>query len=66
MIDAAVGQIEAAEWLDGPAYAIANAVALPQRLVGAPGEKVRNALHGTWYGHPLHPVLVTIPIGTWR
>jgi nitrite reductase/ring-hydroxylating ferredoxin subunit len=22
-------------------------------------------LHGTWLGHPLHPVLVQVPIGTW-
>jgi nitrite reductase/ring-hydroxylating ferredoxin subunit/uncharacterized membrane protein len=63
--DAAIGRIEAAEWLDGPAYALANAVALPQRLAGTPGKRVRNALHGTWYGHPVHPMLVTVPIGTW-
>lgn len=22
-------------------------------------------LHGTWLGHPLHPLLVTIPVGSW-
>jgi nitrite reductase/ring-hydroxylating ferredoxin subunit/uncharacterized membrane protein len=27
--------------------------------------KVRDALHGVWLGHPLHPVLVQAPIGTW-
>jgi nitrite reductase/ring-hydroxylating ferredoxin subunit/uncharacterized membrane protein len=63
--DEAIGRIEAAEWLDGPAYTIANAVALPQRLAGTPGKRVRNVLHGTWYGHPVHPMLVTVPIGTW-
>jgi nitrite reductase/ring-hydroxylating ferredoxin subunit/uncharacterized membrane protein len=63
--DAVIGRIEAAEWLDGPAYTLANAVALPQRLAGTPGQRVRNALHGTWYGHPVHPMLVTVPIGTW-
>jgi len=63
--DAAIGRIEAAEWLDGPAFQLANAVALPQRLAGTPGKRVRNALHGTWYGHPVHPMLVTVPIGTW-
>ena len=61
----AIGRIEAAEWLDGPAYTLANAVALPQRLAGRPGQRVRNALHGTWFGHPVHPMFVTIPIGTW-
>lgn len=26
---------------------------------------VKDLLHGTWLGHPLHPVLVQLPIGTW-
>src|SRR4051812_34286691 len=26
---------------------------------------LKDVLHGTWLGHPLHPVLVHVPIGTW-
>ncbi|GAA4813680.1 Rieske 2Fe-2S domain-containing protein [Tomitella cavernea] len=26
---------------------------------------VRNALSGTWLGHPVHPMLVAMPIGAW-
>jgi nitrite reductase/ring-hydroxylating ferredoxin subunit/uncharacterized membrane protein len=26
---------------------------------------VRDTLHGVWLGHPLHPALTDIPIGTW-
>ena len=26
---------------------------------------VRDALHGTWLGHPLHPSLVQVPVGAW-
>jgi nitrite reductase/ring-hydroxylating ferredoxin subunit len=26
---------------------------------------LRDFLHGTWLGHPLHPVLAQVPIGTW-
>jgi nitrite reductase/ring-hydroxylating ferredoxin subunit/uncharacterized membrane protein len=26
---------------------------------------VKNFLHGTWLGHPLHPVLTDIPLGAW-
>ncbi|WP_052002776.1 DUF2231 domain-containing protein [Microvirga sp. BSC39] len=63
--DKAIGRIEAAEWLDRPAFQLANALALPQRLAGTPGKRARNALHGTWFGHPVHPMFVTIPIGTW-
>lgn len=27
--------------------------------------RVTDALHGVWLGHPLHPVLVQVPVGTW-
>jgi nitrite reductase/ring-hydroxylating ferredoxin subunit/uncharacterized membrane protein len=27
--------------------------------------KVRDALHGVWLGHPLHPALTDFPVGTW-
>jgi nitrite reductase/ring-hydroxylating ferredoxin subunit len=30
-----------------------------------PPGRVRDALHGVWLGHPLHPVLVQLPVGTW-
>ena len=26
---------------------------------------LKDLLHGTWLGHPLHPVLVHVPVGTW-
>lgn len=27
--------------------------------------RARDALHGVWLGHPLHPVLAQVPVGTW-
>jgi nitrite reductase/ring-hydroxylating ferredoxin subunit/uncharacterized membrane protein len=27
--------------------------------------QVKDFLHGTWLGHPLHPVLTDVPIGAW-
>ena len=30
-----------------------------------PPGRVRDALHGVWLGHPLHPLLVQVPVGTW-
>ncbi|HEV2891498.1 MAG TPA: Rieske 2Fe-2S domain-containing protein [Frankiaceae bacterium] len=30
-----------------------------------PKGRARDALHGTWLGHPLHPVLTDVPIGAW-
>ena len=26
---------------------------------------VRDALNGAWLGHPIHPILVTVPLGAW-
>src|SRR3954449_8998751 len=28
-------------------------------------QAVKDLLHGTWLGHPLHPVLVQLPVGSW-
>jgi nitrite reductase/ring-hydroxylating ferredoxin subunit/uncharacterized membrane protein len=28
-------------------------------------QPLRDALHGVWLGHPLHPVLVQLPVGAW-
>jgi nitrite reductase/ring-hydroxylating ferredoxin subunit/uncharacterized membrane protein len=33
--------------------------------LGPARRRVKNFLHGTWLGHPLHPVLTDIPIGAW-
>ena len=36
---------------------IVNTALAPQQL--------RDALHGLWLGHPLHPMLTDVPIGAW-
>ena len=28
-------------------------------------QALKDALHGTWLGHPLHPVLAQVPVGSW-
>jgi len=38
---------------------------LNEGLRGPVGQKVKDFLNGTWFGHPLHPALTDIPIGTW-
>ena len=32
---------------------------------GTPARAIADALHGTWFGHPLHAALTDIPIGAW-
>jgi len=63
--DKGIGRIEAATSLDRPAYAVETAIARPAQIAGRPANQVGDVLHGTGYGHPVHPMLVTIPIGTW-
>ncbi|GGM88427.1 hypothetical protein GCM10011609_26460 [Lentzea pudingi] len=45
---------------DRPAVAVA---AVARRLVSR--SRVREVLRGSWLGHPLHPLMVTVPIGAW-
>ncbi len=34
-------------------------------LGGLKPPAVKDLLHGTWIGHPLHPILVQVPVGSW-
>ena len=48
----------------GPLDPVVNAVrSIVSKALGP--QKVRDALHGVWLGHPLHPVLTDVPIGMW-
>jgi nitrite reductase/ring-hydroxylating ferredoxin subunit len=54
-----ISSLERAKFLDrlaGPGQRAARVL---------PPGKVRDALHGVWLGHPLHPVLAQVPVGTW-
>ena len=55
----ALAAVENLSGLDGLATTVARALA--PVLDGGLG----NVLRGSWLGHPLHPVLVTVPIGAW-
>ncbi|UYP19264.1 DUF2231 domain-containing protein [Rhodococcus sp. Z13] len=52
--------VESLDRVDGPAAAVARTV---RGLLE--GRKVDGLLRGSWLGHPVHPVLVTVPIGMW-
>ena len=53
------------KWLDGIADVVQPAVQGAFDGLGPARRQVKNALNGTWLGHPLHPVLTDIPIGAW-
>ena len=55
--------VAAAPWLDGVADVLKKAY---EPLLGQDAPRApRDFLYGTWLGHPLHPFVVTLPIGFW-
>jgi nitrite reductase/ring-hydroxylating ferredoxin subunit/uncharacterized membrane protein len=51
------------DWLDRPSYRLEHALTFVFAAFGGARERVSNFLHGTWLGHPLHPLLTSVPIG---
>lgn len=51
------------EWLDRPTYRLEHALMFLFASMGRYQERISNALHGTWLGHPLHPALTAVPTG---
>src|SRR3954469_813069 len=52
-------------WLDAVGNPLSEAVRALFKNAGPAGQTAKNALHGVWLGHPLHPVLTDVPIGAW-
>lgn len=42
-----------------------KAIEPARKAVQAVPSAVKDLLHGTWLGHPVHPVLVQVPVGAW-
>jgi nitrite reductase/ring-hydroxylating ferredoxin subunit/uncharacterized membrane protein len=53
-------RLGALDVLDGPTQKLAKAV----RNVKRP-PKIDETLSGTWLGHPVHPLLILLPLGSW-
>jgi nitrite reductase/ring-hydroxylating ferredoxin subunit/uncharacterized membrane protein len=51
--------------LEAIADPVSKAVRGAFEAAGAAGQQAKNALHGVWLRHPLHPVFTDIPIGAW-
>lgn len=52
-------------WLDATADTLQPALRSAFDALGPARRTVKNLLHGTWMGHPIHPALTDIPIGAW-
>lgn len=57
--------IDRQAWLEGMGKGVQEAVSSLFASGGKAGIKIRDFLHGTWLGHPLHPVLTDVPVGAW-
>jgi nitrite reductase/ring-hydroxylating ferredoxin subunit/uncharacterized membrane protein len=57
--------IESQEWVSPVADGLASGVKAAFDAVGSAAQPIKNVLHGTFLGHPLHPVLTDIPLGAW-
>ncbi len=55
-----VERLERTDALDG----VAGAVQRNAQAIYRPGA-LKDALSGTWLGHPLHPLLILMPLGCW-
>lgn len=61
--DGVIGKIEKQEWLKPTEEGLQNLIHKAFRFRG--GRQVKNFLHGTWVGYPLHAILTDVPIGAW-
>jgi len=52
-------------WLDEVGTPLSEAVRALFSNAGPAGQTAKDALHGVWLGHPLHPALTDIPLGAW-
>ncbi|HET9849299.1 MAG TPA: DUF2231 domain-containing protein [Candidatus Dormibacteraeota bacterium] len=57
--------IERQGWLEPVADFSQKLVGGTYKLMGGAGRPLRTFVHGTWLGHPLHPVITDIPLGAW-
>jgi nitrite reductase/ring-hydroxylating ferredoxin subunit/uncharacterized membrane protein len=60
-----IDSIAKQEWLDKAGDTIQPAVLDAFKAGGKTGQRIKNFLHGTWLGHPLHPAITDIPVGAW-
>lgn len=64
-MQATLENIERRDWVEQSSEGVQQAVNSAYSAGGALGLRVANFLNGTWLGHPLHPVVVALPIGSW-
>lgn len=65
LLERATTAPEAWERLDRPSYRAEHVLGVTLNALGRARGPVVDVLHGTWLGHPLHPALTDVPLGSW-
>lgn len=60
-----IDRVAEQEWLGAAGDTLQPAVLSAFKAGGKAGQAIKNVLHGTWLGHPLHPAITDVPIGAW-
>ena len=61
----AVDALARQKWLGRASETVQQAVQRIFEAGGSAAQPIADFLHGTWLGHPLHPVITDVPIGAW-
>jgi len=61
----ALAQVIDSPALERIAEPLSKAVRGAYESAGPAGARLKDAAHGVWLGHPLHPVFTDLPIGAW-
>jgi nitrite reductase/ring-hydroxylating ferredoxin subunit/uncharacterized membrane protein len=57
--------VNAIPWLDKISKPLQKSVSGLYGQPDQPSYKIKDLLNGTWLGHVVHPIMVTIPLGSW-
>src|SRR3954447_25895349 len=63
--NALLTSIEQQDWLQPGAERTSEVIRDAFQAAGERGQTVKNVLHGVWLGHPLHPAITDVPVGSW-
>ena len=63
--ETAIDLIARQDWLERTAGAVQPVVVNTFEAGGTAGRKIKDFLHGSWFGHPLHPAITDVPLGAW-
>lgn len=63
--NALLTSIEQQDWLQPGVDRASELIKEGFEAAGEQGQAIKNALHGVWLGHPLHPAITDVPVGSW-